>query len=284
MLDFIDVPELRAWLGERRQAGKRIGLVPTMGALHEGHLVLVDEARRRADVVVMSIFVNPLQFGPKEDFGRYPRDIDRDRELAKARGVDAVFRPSVEAMYPPGAETRVMPGPAGERWEGEMRPGHFAGVLTVVAKLFNLVAPDVAVFGQKDVQQAVLIRRLVRDLDWPIELAIVPTVREPDGLALSSRNAYLDTKQREDALTLSVALKAAGQAWEQGERSARRLETLISDEFAMHPAVAVDYIAIVDPDRLEPKESADPGTIVAVAARFGTTRLLDNLILGMNPQ
>ncbi len=284
MLDFIDVPELRAWLGERRQAGKRIGLVPTMGALHEGHLVLVDEARRRADVVVMSIFVNPLQFGPKEDFGRYPRDIDRDRELAKARGVDAVFRPSVEAMYPPGAETRVMPGPAGERWEGEMRPGHFAGVLTVVAKLFNLVAPDVAVFGQKDVQQAVLIRQLVRDLDWPIELAIVPTVREPDGLALSSRNAYLDTKQREDALTLSVALKAAGQAWEQGERSARRLETLISDEFAMHPAVAVDYIAIVDPDRLEPKESADPGTIVAVAARFGTTRLLDNLILGMNPQ
>jgi len=284
LLDFTDVPELRSWLGERRQAGKRIGLVPTMGALHEGHLVLVDEARRRADVIVMSIFVNPLQFGPREDFGRYPRDLDRDRELAKARGVDAVFRPSVEAMYPPGASTRVMPGPAGERWEGEMRPGHFAGVLTVVAKLFNLVAPDVAVFGQKDIQQAVLIRQLVRDLDWPIELAIVPTVRESDGLALSSRNTYLDTKQREDARTLSVALKAAGQAWERGERSARRLESVIRDEFAMHPAVAVDYIAIVDPDRLEPRESAEPGTIVAVAARVGTTRLLDNLILGVNPQ
>lgn len=284
MLDFTDIPELRFWLDERRRAGKRIGLVPTMGALHEGHLVLVDEARRRADVIVMSIFVNPLQFGPKEDFGRYPRDIDHDRELAKARGVDAVFRPSVEAMYPPGAETRVMPGPAGERWEGEMRPGHFVGVLTIVAKLFNLVAPDVAVFGQKDIQQAVLIRQLVRDLDWPIELAIVPTVREPDGVALSSRNAYLDAKQREDARTLSAALKAAGQAWERGERSARNLETVIREEFAIHPAVAVDYIAIVDPDRLEPRENADRGTIVAVAARVGTTRLLDNLILGMNPQ
>src|SRR5512143_310366 len=168
MLEFTDIPALRTWLAQARSAGQRVGLVPTMGALHAGHLSLVDEARRHSDVVVMTVFVNPLQFGPNEDFQRYPRDLARDAGLARGAGVTALFAPTAEQMYPPGAEVRVMPGSAAERWEGEVRPGHFAGVLTVVTKLFHLVQPDIAVFGQKDIQQAVLIRQLVRDLDFPI--------------------------------------------------------------------------------------------------------------------
>ncbi|HSE65948.1 MAG TPA: pantoate--beta-alanine ligase, partial [Gemmatimonadales bacterium] len=233
-----------------------------------------------AQSVVMSIFVNPLQFGPKEDFGRYPRDLHRDRELAEGRGVHALFVPTVEVMYPPGAETRVVPGSSAERWEGEVRPGHFAGVLTVVAKLFHIVQPDIAVFGQKDVQQAVLIRQMARDLDWPLELVVAPTVREPDGLALSSRNAYLDPAQRREALALSQALRAAERAWHAGEDDAARLEAAMREAFRLHPSVSVDYIAIVD-ERLAPTGRATAGTIIAVAARVGTTRLLDNLILGV---
>jgi pantoate--beta-alanine ligase len=278
--EFPDIPGLRSWIARERGAGKRIGLVPTMGALHEGHLSLVDHVRRHAQSVVMSIFVNPLQFGPKEDFGRYPRDLHRDRALAEGRGTHALFVPTVETMYPPGAETRVVPGTSAERWEGEMRPGHFAGVLTVVAKLFHIVEPDVAVFGQKDVQQTVLIRQMAHDLDWPIELIVAPTVREPDGLALSSRNAYLDPAQRREALALSQALRAAERAWHAGEDDAARLEAAMREVFRLHPSVSVDYIAIVD-ERLAPTARASAGTVVAVAARVGTTRLLDNLILGV---
>ena len=274
------IPELRAWRATQRTAGRRVALVPTMGALHEGHLRLVDEARRRADAVVMSLFVNPLQFGPTEDLARYPRDLPRDRALAQGRGVDALFTPTDAMMYPPGAATRVVGGPAAERWEGAARPGHFTGVLTVVAKLFHLAEPDVACFGRKDVQQAVLIRQMVRDLDWPIELVVVPTVREQDGLALSSRNIYLDEAGRRTALGLSRALAAAHDMWCGGERRAEALEARMRQVIAMHPALAVEYIVVADPAALEPVAEADAASVVAIAGRVGRTRLIDNIVLG----
>ncbi len=281
MLEVSSIPELRAWTAGQRRAGRRIGFVPTMGFLHEGHLALVDEARRLSDAVVMSIFVNPLQFAPAEDLARYPRDLPRDRALAASRGVALLFTPDVATMYPPGAETVVVPGPAAARWEGAVRPGHFAGVLTVVAKLLNLVQPDVAVFGRKDIQQAALIRRMLRDLDWPVELAVAPTVREPDGLALSSRNSYLDPAARTRALALSRALAAAHAAYVAGERSAAAIERVVCDVIEVSGGLAADYIAVVDPDRLDPLNVVSDDTIVAVAARVGQTRLIDNIILGV---
>jgi pantoate--beta-alanine ligase len=280
MVDLDAIPDLRRWVRGQRAARRRIGFVPTMGYLHEGHLRLVDEARRHADAVVMSVFVNPLQFGPNEDFLRYPRDLDRDRALATARGVDALFIPSTETMYPPGAEMRVVPGPTGDRWEGAARPGHFIGVLTVVAKLLHLVEPDVACFGRKDVQQAVLITQMVHDLDWPVEIVVVATVREPDGLALSSRNAYLDTEERRQATGLSGALKAAHEAWRAGETSAQRLEETIRQRLAMFPGVRLEYLAIAEPRALAPVATVGADTIVALAARVGRTRLIDNIVLG----
>jgi pantoate--beta-alanine ligase len=280
MLQITEVPALRSWIGEQRRRGSRIALVPTMGALHEGHLSLVNIARSRADVVVLTIFVNPLQFGPGEDFERYPRDLARDLELAAARGVDAVFAPAVATMYPPGSTIRVVATESADRWEGAARPGHFGGVLTVVAKLFNLVQPDVAVFGQKDIQQATLIRRLARDLDFPIEIAIGPTVREASGLALSSRNAYLSPAEHREALALSRSLFAAEAAWTGGARDAASLERGVREVVQMSPGVALDYIAIVDPEHFAPVSVAVPGTIIAVAGRVGQTRLLDNIILG----
>jgi pantoate--beta-alanine ligase len=271
--------ELRAWTSSQRTAGRRVALVPTMGYLHEGHLALVDEARRRAEAVIMSIFVNPLQFGPGEDLTRYPRDLPRDRSLAAGRGVDALFVPEVETMYPPGSEIRVVPGATAERWEGAARPGHFAGVLTVVAKLFHLVEPDLACFGRKDIQQLTLIKRMVRDLDWPIEIVDVPTVREPDGLALSSRNTYLQKEDRKAAVLLSRALAAAHHAFCEGERRAVALEKRMQDELRSSSQVTVEYIAIVEPSSLTPVALVDGHTIVAVAARVGGTRLIDNITL-----
>ncbi len=280
MLELISIPDLRSWTRGQRAAGRRIGFVPTMGYLHEGHLALVDEAGRRADTVIVSIFVNPLQFGPAEDLGRYPRDLPRDRALASARGVDALFVPTVAAMYPPGSEVRLSPGPIAERWEGATRPGHFAGVLTVVAKLFHLVEPDLACFGQKDVQQLTLIRRMVRDLDWPVEIVAVPTVREPDGLALSSRNAYLGEKDRGRAVVLSRALQAANRAWDGGVTRPAALEATMRQVLATEPSVAVEYISIADPEALAPVVTADQHSVVAIAARIGGTRLIDNIKLG----
>lgn len=280
MDEFRDSAGLRAWRASHRRAGRRVGLVPTMGALHEGHLALVDAARAQSDAVVLSIFVNPLQFGPGEDYQRYPRALERDRALAAGRGVDVLFIPTVEMMYPPGSETRVVPGPTAARWEGAVRPGHFEGVLTVVAKLFHLVEPEVAVFGQKDIQQATLIRCMVRDLDFPMDLVIVPTVRESDGVALSSRNAYLDPGQRQQAQALSRSLRAAEKAWRGGIADSTRIEQLMREQFHIFPAVTVDYIAIVDPENLAPVEQVARGTIIAVAGRVGSTRLLDNHILG----
>lgn len=280
MLELSAITELRAWTRAERSAGRRIGLVPTMGYLHEGHLTLVDEARRRAESVILSVFVNPLQFGPTEDLARYPRDLPRDRALASARGVDALFVPTAATMYPPGSEVRLSPGPIAERWEGAARPGHFTGVLTVVAKLFHLVEPDVACFGQKDIQQLTLVRRMVRDLDWPVEIVAVPTVREPDGLALSSRNAYLNAEDRSRAVVLSRALQAAHQAWRGGETRAAGLEARMRQELGREPMVVVEYISIADPETFEPVDTTDQRTVVSIAARIGGTRLIDNIQLG----
>jgi pantoate--beta-alanine ligase len=225
-----EVAALRRWVALQRGGGRRIGFVPTMGYLHEGHLALVDAARQHADAVAMSIFVNPLQFAPTDDLARYPRDLPRDRALAAQRGVDFLFVPDAGVMYPPGSETRVVPGEAAGRWEGEFRPGHFSGVLTVVAKLFHLVQPDVACFGRKDIQQVTLVRAMARDLDWPIEIVVVPTVRKADGLALSSRNVYLSADDRAQALGLSRALRVADHRWRAGERSAAQIERAIIAE------------------------------------------------------
>ena len=280
MHELTTIQELRGWLAEARLVGHRIGLVPTMGALHAGHLSLVDEAQRRSDVVVLTAFVNPLQFGPGEDFQRYPRDPARDAELARERQVAVLFAPSVETMYPAGSEIRVVPGPTADGLEGAVRPGHFSGVLTVVTKLFHLVEPDVAVFGQKDIQQAILVRQLVRDLDFPLELVIAPTVREPDGMALSSRNAYLTPEERQQGLALSSALRSADAAWRGGEREATRLIGVMEQELHRFPAVKPDYVAAVDSARLAPVTVAEAGTILTVAGRIGQTRLIDNHLLG----
>ena len=279
MIELTTIPELRAWVRAAKARGLRIGLVPTMGALHEGHLALVDAARAGSDAVVMSIFVNPAQFGPHEDLSRYPRDLARDRTLAAARAVDMLFVPSVETMYPAGAEVRIVPGKAATRWEGEFRPAHFSGVLTIVAKLFHLAEPEKAWFGQKDFQQATLIRQMVRDLDFPLDIEVIPTIRERGGLALSSRNAFLSPADREQALGLSRALAAAAAAFASGERGAAALERVMRGGLEAHPGVEVEYIAVADPRSLEPVSSADEGTVVLIAARVGSTRLIDNVIL-----
>ena len=275
-----DITAMRERVAAARRRGARIGFVPTMGALHEGHLRLVDVARMHADVAVMSIFVNPLQFGPNEDFTRYPRDESGDVEKASARGVDLVFLPAVDAMYPEHRRVTVMPRALHERWEGEIRPGHFEGVLTVVAKLLHIVAPDVAVFGQKDIQQATLVRAMVRDLDFPTRIVVAPTVREADGLAMSSRNAFLDGGARRRALALSRALFAMRDAFAGGESDGARLLALGRAALELVGGIAVDYLALADPERLEPVERAEQGTIAMVAARVGATRLIDNVVLG----
>lgn len=274
-----EVPELRAWVAARRSAGDRIALVPTMGYFHDGHLALMDEARRQAGKVVVSSFVNPLQFGPGEDLDQYPRDDERDRQLAEDRGVDLLFRPSVAIMYPPGSEIHVVPGAAGAEWEGTFRPGHFEGVLTVVAKLFHLVAPDVACFGQKDIQQATLVRQMVRDLDWNVAIVVVPTVREPDGLALSSRNVYLSQSERRQALGLSGALAEAHRAWRAGERTEAGIRARMQGHLDAVDRLEIEYIAVVDPERFQPVQAVDDETVVAVAGRVGRTRLIDNIVL-----
>ena len=276
---------MRAWSQAERARGRRIGFVPTMGFLHEGHLRLVDRAKELADRVVLSIFVNPLQFGPKEDFTKYPRDLARDRQLAEGRGVDCVFVPEGSEMYPVEPVARVTAGAAADTLEGVARPGHFAGVLTVVAKLFHLVAPDVAIFGRKDFQQATLVKRMTQDLGFPITIDVVPTVRELDGLALSSRNSYLTPDQRRSALALSRALRAVEQTWRSGEADPavlqrRGLEVLgAPGGRGGRGGVEPEYLALVDED-LQPVTRATPRTVAVLAARVGATRLIDNAVLG----
>ena len=254
-----------------RREGKSVGLVPTMGALHAGHLSLVAAARDENDMVVVSVFVNPLQFGSGEDLERYPRDWERDSKLLVEAEVDAVYRPSVEAMYPPDSSTRVHVAGLTDALEGAARPGHFDGVATVVTKLFTAVEPDRAYFGQKDAQQVAVVRRLVRDLDLGVDVRAVPTVREPDGLALSSRNVYLDAAERKAAAGISAALREAASAYAAGEHDQVRLRALIAARLALEPLVDPNYVELVDPATFQ-----KPGTLAVVAARVGKTRLIDN--------
>ncbi|MFG1971665.1 pantoate--beta-alanine ligase [Nonomuraea fuscirosea] len=266
-------------LVKARRAGT-VALVPTMGALHEGHRSLIRQARVRADQVVVSIFVNPLQFSPNEDFSRYPRTFDSDLDACRAEGVDVVFHPAVEDMYPPDRQISVSSGEMGRIVEGAARPGHFDGMLTVVLKLFNLVQPDLAVFGQKDAQQLALIRRMVADFDLPIEILGSPTVREPDGLALSSRNRFLSEDDRRLALALSRALRAGAARLTPSE--IRRTAMAVLDEAG--PGLEVDYLALVDPATFaEVSELYEGLAVLAVAARVGSTRLIDNVTLTLNP-
>lgn len=271
--------ELRHAVARWRAAGVRVGFVPTMGALHEGHLSLVRLARAHAGRVVASVFVNPTQFGPHEDYNRYPRAPEADAEMLAGAGCDLLFLPDVETVYPPGASTRVrVEGPA-RGFEGDCRPGHFEGVATVVAALLGLVRPDVAVFGEKDAQQLAVVRALVRDLHLPVEIVPGPIVREPDGLAMSSRNAYLSPDERRRALVLHRALDGARQTIAAGERDAGRVLAGVRATIAAEPGVELDYAAVVDPLSFAPLERLAGEVVLPVAARVGATRLLDNLRL-----
>jgi pantoate--beta-alanine ligase len=269
---------LRRALAEARAHGQRIALVPTMGYLHEGHLRLVDHARKHGDVVVMSIFVNPLQFGPVEDLARYPRDLGRDGEQASRRGVDYLFVPGDQEMYERGGPAVTVVGnELANKLEGQFRPGHFEGVLTVVAKLCNIVTPDVAVFGQKDFQQCVMVKRMCRDLDMPVEIVVAPTVREPDGLAMSSRNVYLKPEERQSALQLSRALLVARERYAGGERDPNLLVDLAKAVLDSDGRVHTQYIALSDPETLDQPAPASDDSVMSVAALVGKTRLIDNM-------
>lgn len=279
MLVLRTIAETRVACKRIRGAGKTLGLVPTMGALHEGHLSLVRAAQASCDVVAVSIFVNPTQFGPKEDFAAYPRTFDQDCRTLEAAGVEVIFAPSAEEMYPPGSSTFVEVEGLSDRLDGASRPGHFRGVATVVAKLLNIFAPDQAYFGQKDAAQVAVLRKMVRDLQFPVHLAVCPTVREPDGLAMSSRNRNLRAEERRQALVLSRALLAAQQQFVSGEHGPGKLVAASLRVLGAEPGVQVDYLRIVDPDTLEDVAEVRSGALVAVAARVGVTRLIDNLLL-----
>jgi pantoate--beta-alanine ligase len=276
------VAELRRLLTPERRAGRRIGLVPTMGYFHDGHLSLMRRARADTDVVVVSLFVNPAQFGPGEDLAAYPRDEERDERLAEAEGVDVLFAPPVEEVYPDGFNSSVIVAGLTETLEGdEAQRGaeHFRGVTTVVTKLLNMVQPDVAYFGQKDAQQALVIHKLVRDLDIPVRVEVCPTIRDPDGLALSSRNAYLSAEERERALALNRALRAAQEAVAGGTRDARAVVAAARAELD-RAGVEPDYLQLRSAKDLSPVERVNGSTLLAVAARVGRARLIDNAILG----
>jgi pantoate--beta-alanine ligase len=273
------IAETRAAIQEARDQGARIGFVPTMGALHAGHISLVERSRKECDYTVMSIFVNPLQFGPTEDLSRYPRPVENDERMATEAGVDLLFRPEVSEMYPPGRTITVTAGDLASEWEGKSRPGHFDGVLTVVAKLFNIVQPDVAVFGRKDLQQAALVNALVRDMDMPLEIVVAPIVREADGLALSSRNRYLSPDDRRRALILNRALREVRSRYRAGEKDSGALENARREILATESEVQPDYFAIVDEKSFKRPDVASDASSVIVAARVGTTRLIDNMSL-----
>jgi pantoate--beta-alanine ligase len=273
----LDAPAaVRAWSGQRRQAGRIVGLVPTMGALHAGHLSLIELARRRADDIVVSIFVNPLQFERGDDFERYPRPIDDDVAACTAAGVAAVYAPTAAAMYPDGFQTHVVPGPLAGVMEGAMRDGHFRGVLTVVAKLFGAVRPHVAAFGEKDFQQLVIIRRMVDDLDTGVEILAAPIVREPDGLALSSRNRLLPPDDRAAARCVPRSLDAAAAAAEAGTRAVPAIEATARAVVAAEPRARLEYVTVFDPDTLHPLDVLDVPARIATAVWLGDVRLIDN--------
>ncbi|MCG0278317.1 MAG: pantoate--beta-alanine ligase [Thermanaeromonas sp.] len=276
---FKTISGVREWVKDQRQQGRKIGLVPTMGYLHEGHLTLMRWAKKSCEAVIISIFVNPTQFGPQEDYERYPRDLERDLRLAREVGVDAVFAPEVEEMYPPGYATYVEVEGLTEVLCGASRPGHFRGVATVVTKLFNIVQPDEAFFGLKDYQQAVVIKRMVKDLNIPVEIVTVPTVREEDGLALSSRNKYLTPEERRQALSLYRALKLGEELIRRGERRADKVREAMSREILSQPLARIDYVSVNDAETLKPVDEISGKVLLAVAVWIGSTRLIDNLVV-----
>jgi pantoate--beta-alanine ligase len=271
--------QMTSFSRDAQRSGRKLGFVPTMGALHEGHLSLVRAARAQSDVVVVSIFVNPTQFGPNEDFAKYPRTFDPDKAMLDREGVDCIFYPSVEEMYPPGATTWVTVERLSDKLDGRSRPGHFRGVTTVVSKLFNIVQPQAAFFGQKDAAQVAVIRKMVRDLNFPVKIVVCPILRELDGLAMSSRNAYLNPQERKQALVLSRSLQRVQSLVDRGEHSVDKLITAGQQVIADEPAVRLDYFEIVDPYTLDPVSDVANGALVAVAAYVGATRLIDNLLL-----
>ncbi len=273
------IDEMRLAAREVRRAGKRLGFVATMGALHEGHLSLVRAAKSLCDVVAVSIFVNPLQFGPAEDLAKYPRTFERDSQLMESEAVDILFAPTPAEMYPTGAATYVTVEGLSDKLCGRSRPGHFRGVTTVVAKLFLIVEPDVAFFGQKDAAQSTIIRRMVQDLNLPVEIVVCPIVREPDGLAMSSRNAYLTPQERKSALVLHRSLMEIKNRFDRGECSAANLIAAGRQLLSHEAGVRLDYLEIVDPSTLDPVTQLDKPTLVAVAAFVGNTRLIDNIVL-----
>ncbi len=279
MQTFTEIAPLRAALADARRAGRTVGLVPTMGAFHEGHLTLMRRAKAASDVVAVTLFVNPTQFNDLDDFGRYPRDPARDARMAEAEGVDILFTPSPEAVYPKGFDTVVVVRALSERLEGASRPGHFAGVATVVAKLLNIARPDRAYFGEKDWQQLQVIGSFVRDLDMAVEIVGVPTVREPDGLALSSRNVRLAPEQRAAALVIAAALDNAQAIADTGVQDAYQLAAWMRQTIEVQPLARVDYAVVVDPDTLQEIDTIENGAVALVAATFGKVRLIDNRLL-----
>ena len=277
-----DPKSMRARVEDLRRDGRKIAVVPTMGALHDGHLTLLRSARERADIVILTIFVNPTQFGPTEDLAKYPRDEAGDLAKARTCGIDLAFCPDASAMYPAGAQTFIEVRELQKPLCGASRPGHFAGVATIVAKLFNITLPHVAVFGEKDYQQLAILRRMARDLDFNIELVGVPIVREPDGLALSSRNAYLTAEQRQAALALSKGLAAAEAAFTAGERSATALVAAAKAQLDAEPLVRIDYLELRDAEELSLNDAVSARAVIAIAAFVGTTRLIDNRVLAVS--
>jgi pantoate--beta-alanine ligase len=263
-----------------REASRPLGLVPTMGALHEGHLALVQQARGENVTAVVSIFVNPAQFGPQEDLAHYPRDLERDLGLLREEGVDLVFTPAPEAVYPPGFDTWVNAGTMATKLEGAVRPGHFRGVATVVTKLFNIIRPDRAYFGQKDGQQTLVVRQLARDLNMGLDIVVVPTVREPDGLALSSRNVYLTPEQRRAAPVVYRGLCRARELWQEGARDAEEIRQALWQALESEPLIErIDYVSVADADTLEELDAIQGRAMVSVAVKLGVPRLIDNIIL-----
>ncbi len=279
MLIHQTVEETRQTVKKARSRGLTVGFVPTMGYFHEGHLVLMREAKKFCDFVIVSIFVNPMQFGPQEDFARYPRDLERDLDLAEKACVDAVFSPTTEEMYPDGFSTAVEVEGITESLCGRSRPGHFKGVTTVVAKLFNIVSPDKAFFGQKDAQQALVIKRMVRDLQMPLEVVVVPTVREDDGLAMSSRNVFLNPSERKAALCLKKSLETAGQMIAGGELDVSKVLSTVRKIITDEPLAMIDYVEILCLPDLKPVANLSGPVLLAMAVRFGKTRLIDNTVL-----
>lgn len=278
---FTKISEIRSEVNLRRAEGKSIGLIPTMGFLHEGHLSLVRESLRKTDCAIVSIFVNPAQFGPDEDFKQYPRDLERDVDILEKEGVEIVFLPDLEDMYPENYRTYVEVHDLQDKLCGRSRPGHFRGVCTVVLKLFQIVKPDIAFFGQKDAQQALILKKMVRDLNLRVDIDVLPIVREADGLALSSRNIYLSTEERNAALCLIKSLKKAEKMIDEGGRESGRIIQAMREVINLEPLARIDYVEIVDLDNLNPLDKIEGEALVALAVFIGKTRLIDNMIVNL---